>query len=138
MTSMNPKPAEVTDKERRRNRFLPRRFAAKFTSENDHSPLVQQDCPKCNGSGKFCTELEVNGSPAYSLGVCDQCNGAQVTGRAERFFSNEAPAISIKTHLNHWIVCPICKIQFSTTDPNEWTGLRHKRCGQKFLPQIDR
>ena len=29
----------------------PRRSKARFTDENDHNPLVLQDCPQCHGSG---------------------------------------------------------------------------------------
>ena len=32
----------------------PRRANAQFNADNDHIPIVLQDCPRCYGTGKTC------------------------------------------------------------------------------------
>ena len=124
-----------TDKERRWSRLLPRRWQGKFTIENDHNPKVQQDCGHCSGLGKHCTEYMVEGSPAVTCAECEHCAGTGVTGRAELYFTNNSAPIAVSMIATRWVTCPTCGRRFTLDDENEWTGLRHKRCGQKLIPQ---
>lgn len=108
------------------NRY-PRRSEAVFDDENDHNPLVLEDCPACDGSGKRCT-LE---SGAYSLDVCGSCEGSGTTFNIVRYFSEEKPVRAAVVDASGWIECPACHRRFATYDKHVWTGRRH-RCGQKI------
>ena len=110
----------------------PRRSRAVFTDENDHNPLVLQDCPTCDGSGKaseYWSEGEIS---VHSRIICPTCHGTGITGEIEPFFAIDTPEASVATGVDGWITCPNCRWRFTTVDPNAWTGRRHMRCGQKI------
>lgn len=67
----------------------PRRSRAKFTDDNDHNPMVLQDCPQCRGWGRVCRPVE----QVQSLKTCPQCDGEGVTGEVEAYFTNDNPAV---------------------------------------------
>ncbi len=110
----------------------PRRAAATFTVENDHNPLVLEDCGACRGTGTQCRQETGGGADAYALGGCVACGGAGVTGQVEPYFSGELPETIAHADPDRWVTCPCCDVRFKTSDPAAWTGRRHLRCGQKI------
>lgn len=114
----------------------PRRAKAAFTDENDHNPMVLQDCPTCFGSGKVCQHWsEDDGSrDVLDLIVCAACNGSGVTCEVEPYFSKELPEASARADAAGWLTCPGCGWRFTLRDPHAWSGRRHMRCGQKIKP----
>ena len=112
----------------------PRRANAQFTDENDHNPIVLQDCPACHGSGKTC---EHHGPDVIARIECPTCNGNGITGETESYFTNDAPAMDATPNAHGWIKCPNCGTSFMNTDCHAWTGLRHKKCGQKIAMKLN-
>lgn len=110
----------------------PRRSAATFTDENDHNPRIQQDCPRCSGSGQFCEHSIIDGHEQYALGVCTACSGTGVTGEVEPYFLDDKPEMPACADDKVWMTCPSCDWRFALRDKNAWTGRRHLRCGQKI------
>ena len=104
------------------------KLKAVFTDANDHNPIVDEDCPHCSGSGKYCKEED----GGYSLYLCPFCNGSGVTGGKIPYFSNEQPEMEAFVDGSGWITCPNCQTRFSTNDAHRWTGKRHMKCGQKI------
>jgi hypothetical protein len=110
----------------------PRRAKAIFTDENDHNPLVLQDCRACRGSGKQCHHGSQDDIQVYSLERCNECGGLGVTGQVEPFFSNNELEMSAYPDSEGWLTCPACQWRFTIHDRRAWTGRRHMRCGQKI------
>lgn len=110
----------------------PRRALAAFTDENDHNPVVQEDCAHCHGRGKCCHVDCEDGRPVASLDTCCACGGRGTTGRVIPFFTNVNPPMGATPNPNGWIKCPHCGVRFKPTDRHAWTGLRHVNCGQKI------
>jgi len=125
-------------KEQIRQRLLraryPRRGAAKFTHENEHNPLILEDCPICHGRGKVTWEGEVDGGRIAEIITCPECLGEGITGQVVPYFSNAAPICEAIVYAQDWMRCPYCGKRFSLRDPDRWTGLRHTTCGQKIRP----
>lgn len=110
----------------------PRRSAAKFTDENDHNPLVLQDCPQCYGTGHVGESWVEDGSPVEANVLCTSCGGSGVTGQAEPYFPHDVPEKTTHADAEGWLTCPNCNWRFTTRDPRAWTGRRHLRCGQRI------
>ncbi len=64
--------------------------------------------------------------------VCDQCGGVGTTGNIVRYYENDSPEMNAEVDSSGWVACPSCSWRFAIKDSNAWTGLRHKRCGQKM------
>lgn len=109
----------------------PRRSRAKFTDDNDHNPMVLQDCRRCQGSGRVCRHFEHHGRQVKSREECSECDGKGVTGEVERYFTNDDPEVDAPVR-NEGTTCPTCGWRFRLSDPHAWTGRRHLRCGQKL------
>ena len=105
----------------------PSRINAKYTEDNDHNPMIREECPNCNGSGQ---DLTI--SFDESTFNCPQCAGLGYTGVAVKCFTNEKPILPVQPNKHGWIECPHCNQRFLPTDKNAWTGLRHRKCGQKI------
>lgn len=122
----------------RRIRILryPRRSKAQFTEANDHNPLILQDCPECEGTGKRDRRYDgPNGEREWVLGQCDTCGGSGITGEVEPYFTSAASAaepVEATPDADGWLRCPACGIVFTTRDSYRWTGYRHLRCGQRI------
>lgn len=113
----------------------PRRAKAPFTDENDHNPMVLQDCPTCFGSGKVCqSRSDDDGRDVLDLTVCATCKGSGVTGEVEPYFPRDLPEASARADAAGWLTCPGCGWRFTLRDPRAWSGRRHMRCGQKIKP----
>ena len=93
-----------------------------------------EDCPECRGTGKSCTRSITRKGICYTLRVCVSCGRTGVTGRLVRCFDNDSPAVELVANENGFVTCPTdgCR-RFTITDPDAWTGLRHKKCGQKLI-----
>jgi hypothetical protein len=100
-----------------------------FSDDDDHDPLVLEDCPSCHGRGTRCDE---RGGVA-SLDACDACDGAGTTFELVRYFASSAPAVEVAADDEGWATCPGCSYRFSTRSPAAWTGRRHVRCGQRIV-----
>ena len=112
----------------------PRRAQAQFNAENDHNPIVLQDCPKCYGTGITCEHR----SPDVIAQIeCSTCSGDGITGKTETFFNNDAPPMGATPNEHGWIKCPNCGTSFMHTDRNAWTGQRHMKCGQKITINLN-
>jgi hypothetical protein len=110
----------------------PRRSKARFTDENDHNPLVLQDCPACDGWGAV-SEYRTEGDAAvHTRVVCRACGGTGVTGQVEPYFAEDAAEAVARADADGWLTCPGCRWRFTVRDRNAWTGRRHLRCGQKI------
>jgi DnaJ-class molecular chaperone len=99
----------------------PRRGQAKFTDENDHNPLVLQDCPTCHGSGAVCEY----GSDYHARVVCEMCGGSGVSGEVEPYFAAAEAGtqeFSATADAQGWLTCPSCRWRFTTRDKNAWTA----------------
>jgi len=112
----------------------PRRAAAKFTYENDHNPLIREDCPRCRGTGTISQDDETDEGWVAEKTTCPKCEGEGITGGVVPYFINDAPLREACTYADGWIKCPSCGKRFSLSDPACWTGLRHITCGQKIQP----
>ena len=110
----------------------PRRSAAKFTDENDHNPLILQNCPACGGSGRRCSFSTKPGDHSVDLIICPDCDGSGITGQVEPYFPHELPEATAHTDAEGWLTCPNCNWRFTTRDRHAWTGRRHLRCGQRI------
>jgi DnaJ-class molecular chaperone len=120
---------------RRRLRLAkyPRRSHAVFSEENDHNPIVLQDCATCHGTGKVCRHFKTKeGGECIARDECPSCAGQGVTGELEPYFSNDQPERPADCRSEGRVQCPSCSRRFRITDPNAWTGKRHMRCGQKI------
>jgi len=112
----------------------PRRSGAQFTAENDHNPLILQDCPACHGSGKRgYRSVSESGAQIHTLKLCEDCHGSGTTGQIERYFLKELPIKDAFVDADGWLRCPECGVVFTTRDPNRWTGYRHITCGQRII-----
>ena len=111
----------------------PRRWAAKFTDENSHNPLVLQDCPACGGRGKRCEHTRSAQGVARFLVECSACSGSGVTGEVEPYFAEDPPEASSEIDSLGWLTCPNCGWRFATHHADAWTGQRHMLCGQRIL-----
>ncbi len=122
------------DEIRRRLRIskYPRRAQAVFNDENDHNPLVLEECAHCHGTGHVDIYEQGEDFEQYVLEECPVCSGAGITGEVVPYFDNVAPAMDVKARDDGWAKCPRCGWRFSLSDAAVWTGLRHKRCGQKL------
>ena len=114
----------------------PRRNKAQFTMENDHNPLILQDCAECHGTGKRDRRYDGPGSErVWALGSCDTCAGTGITGAVEPYFTSPEsgrPPVMAHADSEGRLRCPACEIIFHVTDPHRWTGYRHVRCGQRI------
>ena len=104
-----------------------------YSDENDHNPVVLEDCPECSGSGKKCRPEAREGGLAYYLEACPVCRGAKTTGNLVHKYQNDSPAMEAAVNEFGWTKCPGCGVNFKTTSSTRWSGLRHKTCGQKIL-----
>lgn len=118
---------------RRRLRLsrYPRRSAAVFTDENDHNPLILEDCPKCGGRGQLCT---FHPPDAYVLDDCPACGGLGTTTEVVPYFTDTGPEVEALVDEQGWLTCPRCERRFSTRYHSTWTGRRHLTCGQLIRP----
>jgi DnaJ-class molecular chaperone len=116
-----------------RRRMAPRRSVATFSDDNDHNPLVLQDCPACSGSGKACHHSIDRSGETYALEVCSSCGGAGVTGDVEPYFRDDRPELPACADDTGWITCPGCDGRFALRDRRAWTGRRHLQCGQRIV-----
>lgn len=107
----------------------PRRLKAQFTDENDHNPLVLQNCPCCYGTGHVGESWPEEGIEADVL--CTACDGSGITGKVEPYFATDWPEVEAELDADGWLTCPRCEWRFTIRDRNAWTGRRHLRCGQK-------
>jgi hypothetical protein len=109
-----------------------------FTDANDHNPLVKEECPDCSGMGEReeLVEVATPQDPRQSIQwvKCPTCGGSGHGERLVRLFDNDSPTAQAEVAADGWLTCPCCKWQFTTRDPNAWTGRRHKRCGQRITP----
>src|SRR5215467_7470901 len=102
-----------------------------YSDENDHNPVVLEDCPECHGTGKRCVWVGDPGS--YHCGqTCPVCGGAKTTGNLVLKYQNDSPAVVAAVNEFGWTKCPGCGVNFKTTSSTSWSGLRHKTCGQKI------
>lgn len=108
----------------------PRRANAVFTDENDHNPLILEECPRCHGTGQV--DIYDENTSIYALEVCPDCLETGITGEVVPYFENLSPAMEATKRDDGWTKCPRCGWRFSARDSAVWTGLRHKRCGQKL------
>jgi hypothetical protein len=99
---------------------VPRRNEAKFSDNNDHNPLVLEDCRACSGSG------------ATSEKVCPECNGSGLTGHVIRYFENDNPIASVRVNKHGWVQCPCCGLRFLTSEADAFSARRCGRCGQRI------
>lgn len=111
---------------------FPCRSDAEFSDENDHNPMVLQDCPTCRGTGENCEHFLDHGGEGYTLGTCPDCGGLGVIGEIERYFKEDCQQIDIFVDSNGWLKCPKCGIRFTIRDRHRWSGRRHLTCGQKL------
>ena len=111
-----------------RHHTLSRKVA--FTDENDHNPLVLDECPKCHGTGR----ASEYGPNVHHLVECEVCSGTGTTGQRVPYFDNHAPLTDVRVGPDGWITCPCCGWRFALKDRNVWSGLRHVRCGQRIRP----
>jgi hypothetical protein len=111
----------------------PRRSKAIFTDENDHNPLVLQDCAQCYGTGHVGESWAEHGMRVEADVLCTVCNGSGVTGEAEPYFAVEWPAVEACADVEGWVTCPNCGWRFTIGDRRAWSGRRHLRCGQKIV-----
>src|SRR5262245_20321527 len=72
----------------------PRRSSAPFTEENDHNPIVLQNCPACRGTGKVCRHLKMKDRECIRREACSSCAGTGITGELEHFFTNDSPEMT--------------------------------------------
>lgn len=107
----------------------PRRAAAKFTYEDDHNPLVLQDCSHCHGTGDIC----IHGNGVHELILCKECGGEGITGEIELYFRNNGPPVEVSPNDAGWVKCPSCGWRFLFSDAYAWTGYRHRKCGQRIV-----
>lgn len=113
-------------------RRTPRRANAVFTAENDHNPTVLASCRECRGYGRYDTFRETDGRLIQELHKCEACGGTGVKAETEPYFNNDNEPIAVAAEPNGWLRCPNCGWKFSITSKDAFTGLRHKRCGQKL------
>jgi nitrite reductase/ring-hydroxylating ferredoxin subunit len=112
---------------------FPRKSQAVFLDENDHNPLVLENCPKCNGHGTYCIE-----SPGMAIKeYCEECEGSGVTGNIVHYYQEELSEVEVLIDEGGWLICPRCEWKFTIRDGNVWTGKRHKRCGQKIKVVVE-
>ena len=129
-------PSESPEERKRRLRIEkllrdhPRRSGAQFTDANDHNPLVLEDCPQCRGTGKHGRSTP---SGAEVLEACGACHASGITGDVTPFFDNPSSVVEVPCNDQGWVTCPRDQWRFTLNDPGAWTGLRHKRCGQKLI-----
>ncbi|HZH16690.1 MAG TPA: hypothetical protein VE057_20215 [Archangium sp.] len=114
---------------RRRLRLsrYPRRDAAVFTDENDHNPLILEDCPRCGGRRTVCTSPSPD---TYVLDECPACGGLGTTTEVVPYFADTGPEAEAVVDEHGWLTCPRCERRFSTRYRQNWTGRRHLTCGQ--------
>lgn len=99
-----------------------------FSDDDDHDPLVLEDCPACRGRGTRCDESD----GMARLDTCDACDGAGTTFALVRHFANDAAPVEVTVDASGWVTCPGCHRRFSTRASSAWTGRRHMRCGQRI------
>ena len=109
----------------------PRRANAQFAAENEHNPLVLQDCAECRGTGKRdIPSGDIRGKHTWTLTTCSACDGLGITGELEPYFTSDEE-IRLPD-ADGWLRCPGCSTVFTTRDRDRWTGYRHKSCGQRI------
>jgi hypothetical protein len=97
-----------------------------FTEENNHNPLVLEDCPECHGRGRGCDET---GGAAVTT-ECTHCAGLGTTTDLVPCFANDDAEQEGVVDVDGFVTCPCCERRFSTRDGDRWTGRRHRGCGQ--------
>ena len=107
-----------------------RRSSVHLADDPEHNPEVLEDCARCRGRGQACTSSK---DDEYALEECPDCKGSGTTYRVVRYFENDRPAQSAELDAKGWITCPGCGRRFSSGDHGVWTGLRHRRCGQRII-----
>ena len=115
----------------------PRREGAVFTDDNDHNPIILQDCPECHGRRKFCEWGTPEDRFIHQQVVCLTCCGLGSTGTEGSYFANDTPAIDARLMGISRILCPHCGETFRIHDSSAWTGRRHRTCGQKITARYD-
>jgi len=109
-----------------------------YTDDNDHNPLVKEECPACSGIGEReeLVERVTEQGPRQNIEWirCAMCNGSGRGERLVRLFDNDSPTVPVEVGPDGWLTCPCCKWRFTTRDSNVWTGRRHKKCGQRITP----
>ena len=106
-----------------------------FTADNDHNPLVLEDCPRCNGYRKYetYTNLDATGfARQIDLHRCEVCSGTGHSDVRVRYFDNDSPPMEVQVRPNGSLKCPCCGWSFTTGNRTVWTGWRHARCGQRL------
>ena len=106
-----------------------------FTADNDHNPLVRDDCPRCGGHGKYETYTDPDPTGLarqIDLHGCEACGGGGRTDVYVPYFDNAADPVTVRVRANGSLTCPCCGWGFSVRDRAVWTGWRHARCGQRI------
>jgi hypothetical protein len=106
----------------------PRRQRAVFWSDPDHNPLILEDCLRCGGTGRCCSEA----TGVAIIDTCPDCGGPGWTGYISRYFPLDAGEFRQASPVNGWLSCPWCSRRFSTGDGSVWSGLRHLKCGGRI------
>lgn len=81
-----------------------------YTDENDHNPVVHEECPACLGIGEREEVVEAtspNGGIEWM--TCPTCGGTGHTERRVRLFDNDSPAMLVDVGRDGWLSCPCCK-----------------------------
>jgi hypothetical protein len=99
----------------------------KPNEENGFNPVVTKMCPKCKLDGYLYFE---DGDSWYKE-PCDVCGGKG--SFKEKKFSECDEPIALEVNEDGGTKCPKCNFRFKITDPNVWSGDRHKRCGQRLI-----
>ena len=124
--------SDTLKKEAIRRRLLeqqyPRRQRAVFWSDPDHNPLILEDCRRCAGTGRCCSEA----TGVAVIDTCPECGGSGWTGRISTYFPLDAAEFRHASVVDGWLSCPWCSRRFSTGDASVWSGLRHLKCGGRI------
>src|SRR3954466_13557356 len=81
-----------------------------FTADNDHNPLVLDDCPRCNGYRKYETFTDPDPKTGIAQQVdlhwCEVCGGSGHTGAYVPYFDNVAEPVRVRLPANGSLRCP--------------------------------
>jgi hypothetical protein len=99
----------------------------KPTEENGFNPVVTKMCPKCKLDGY----LYFKDGDSWYKEPCDVCGGIG-SFKEKKYTEGDEPLV-LEVSEDGRTKCPKCKFRFKITDPNVWSGDRHKRCGQKLI-----
>src|SRR4051812_2856335 len=91
-----------------------------FTADNDHNPLVPDDCPRCGGYGKYDTftdpDPETGLARQVDLHRCEVCGGSGRASVRVPYFDNAAEPVTVRLPANGLLRCPCCGWGFNVRD----------------------